>query len=282
MPLGIIGGTGLLEIDGFAVEQRRRVSTPYGKPSAPIVLGTLGNTRIAFLPRHGVNHEILPTEINFRANIWALKHVGVREIISVSATGSRAHELTPGSLALVTQYFDWTKGIRKPSFFGKGLVAHVSTANVACPALSAAVATAATEQAIPIHRDVTYACVEGPRFGTRAESLFLKSSGASVVGMTNVPEAFLAREANLCYCTLAVVTDYDCWLEDPSDAVSSEKVAQCFGKALGNVQRVLKSIVANKRASGQCKCRGSIVQSLLTRQSALSNEAQKRMAFLDS
>jgi len=282
MTLGIIGGTGLLEIEGFAVEKRLRVNTPYGRSSAPIVLGRLGDAQIAFLPRHGVNHEILPTEINFRANIWALKHAGVREIISVSATGSLAHELTPGSLALVTQYFDWTKGIRKPSFFGKGLVAHVSTANVACPALSARVAAAASEQTIPIHRDVTYACVEGPRFGTRAESLFLKSSGASVVGMTNVPEAFLAREANLCYCTLAVVTDYDCWLEDPSEAVSSEKVAACFGQALGNVQRLLKSFTANKRAISQCKCRGGIVQSLLTRQAALSNEAQKRLAFLDS
>jgi 5'-methylthioadenosine phosphorylase len=202
--LGIIGGTGLYKIDGLSKISTRTVHTPFGSPSADTVIGELDGQRIAFLPRHGLHHQILPSEINFRANIWALKSVGVRKIISVSAVGSLRKEIRPGDLAILAQYFDWTHGTRIGTFFGDGLVAHVSTARPACPALMTRIAQTAAKNGMQIHMGKTYGCVQGPRLGTMAESHFLRSAGCDLVGMTNIPEAFLAREAQLCYSTIAI------------------------------------------------------------------------------
>ena len=234
--IGIIGGTGLYRMEGLEVTRSTDIDTPFGQPSGPVMLGRLAGRDIAFLPRHGLHHDLLPSEINFRANIWALKTVGVRTIIGVSAVGSLREEIRPGELALPTQYLDFTKGLRAASFFGKGLVAHVSTAHPTCAHTAALIARVAEAIGQPIHRDKTYACVEGPRLGTRAESFWLRGAGADLVGMTNVPEAFLALEAQVGYCVITVATDYDCWLDDASQHVSAEQVIGQFKESLGRVQ----------------------------------------------
>ena len=197
--IGIIGGTGLYQMDELQVTEVREVTTPFGSPSSPIVLGMLQGRNVAFLARHGLHHDLLPSEINYRGNIWALKSLGVRTIVGVSAVGSLREEIRPGDLALSSQYLDFTKGLRASTFFGRGLIAHVSTANPTCSATAALIARAARALELTIHEDKTHACIEGPRFGTRAESHLLRSSGADLVGMTNVPEVFLACEAQLGY-----------------------------------------------------------------------------------
>src|SRR6202521_4957474 len=205
--IGIIGGTGLYQMDELQVTEVREVTTPFGSPSAPIVLGMLQGRNVAFLARHGLNHDLLPSEVNYRGNIWALKSLGVRTVIGVWAVGGLREEIRPGDLALPSQYLDFTRGTRAASFFGGGLVAHISSAQPTCHATAALIARVARAGAVALHEDKTYACVEGPRLGTRAESLFLRAAGADIVGMTNVPEAFLALEAQLGYCTIAGATD---------------------------------------------------------------------------
>ncbi|OFZ78716.1 MAG: 5'-methylthioadenosine phosphorylase [Bdellovibrionales bacterium RIFOXYD1_FULL_53_11] len=280
--IGIIGGTGLYSIEGMKTVSKKTVVTPFGKPSAPIVTGIMeGGTKVAFLPRHGADHSILPGEINFRANIWALKSIGVRQVISVSATGSLVQEIAPGSLALPSQYFDWTRGRREPSFFGKGMVGHISTAEPVCPVLAAAFENACRSAGIPVHTGKTYACVEGPRLGTRAESFFLKSAGCHLVGMTNVPEAFLAREAGLCYCTVAVATDYDCWLDDPSQHANIESILALYKEALGKVRLGIQKLLSQGAAgAAECKCAASLDGAVLTHAKALTPKHKKILAFL--
>jgi len=278
--IGIIGGTGLYKIDGFSNVVSKDVDTPYGKPSAEVVVGTLAGKKVAFLPRHGSNHEILPSEINYRANIWALKSVGVRRVISVSAVGSLRDEIRPGDLAVPAQYFDWTRGRRASTFFGEGIVAHISTAEPSCPALGATLRECSADGNVSMHFSKTYGCVEGPRLGTRAESLFLRQIGCDLVGMTNIPEAFLAREAQLCYCTIAVATDYDCWLDDPSMHASVEKVIELYHKNIGRVQSILMSLVGRDIDSHPCQCRASLDFALMTKESSLSDGQKKILAFL--
>lgn len=278
--IGIIGGTGLYKIDGINNVQTRAIDTPFGAASAEIIIGELAGKKIAFLPRHGRDHQILPSEINYRANIWALKSVGVRQIISVSAVGSLREEVHPGDLALPSQYFDWTRGRRIGSFFGHGLVAHVSTAQPSCATLSKFIQDCSGRADIPIHGSKTYACVEGPRLGTRAESLFLRHAGCDLVGMTNVPEVFLAREAQICYCTIAVATDYDCWLDDPSQHASVEKVIELYSKNIGRVQALLKKVVERESNHAECSCRSALKFAVMTNESVLSQEQRQILAFL--
>ncbi|MGE3534903.1 MAG: S-methyl-5'-thioadenosine phosphorylase [Parachlamydiales bacterium] len=277
--IGIIGGTGLYKIDGFQNVTSKKVETPFGAPSAEITMGEISGHRVAFLPRHGASHQILPSEINFRANIWALKSVGVRRIISVSAVGSLKEEIHPGDLSIPSQYLDWTKGRRAGTFFGDGIVAHVSTAHPSCPALAQKIVSHAETLGTLVHSGKTYGCVEGPRLGTRAESLFLQQSGCDLVGMTNVPEVFLAREAQLCYCTIAVATDYDCWLNDPSQHASVEKVIELYQKNIGRVQELIKKVVRVDEASS-CECRSSLKHAVLTKEEALPEEKRRTLAFL--
>lgn len=262
--LGVIGGTGLYKMEALKGIKKVNVDTPFGKPSADITLGNFEGREVAFLPRHGAHHELLPSEINYRANVWALKSLGVKRIVSVSAVGSLEADIRPGELAIPNQYVDWTKGRRASTFFGEGVVAHVSTAAPTCPYLTQSVLDAASELDIPIHSGKTYVCVEGPRLGTRAESFFLKNNGCHLVGMTNVPEVFLCLEAQIAYCTLAVVTDYDCWMDDPNSHVSVDKVMALYMKSIDTVQNVLKKLFVLPANEEESPSRRALVGSLVT------------------
>ena len=280
--IGIIGGTGLYRMEGLEVTRSSDIDTPFGRPSGPVMLGRLAGRDIAFLPRHGLHHDLLPSEINFRANIWALKTVGVRTIIGVSAVGSLREAIRPGDLALASQYLDFTKGLRAASFFGKGLVAHVSTAHPSCAHTAALIARVAESIGQPIHRDKTYACVEGPRLGTQAESFWLRGAGADLVGMTNVPEAFLALEAQVGYCVITVATDYDCWLDDASLHVSAEQVIGQFRESLGKVQKLIAGAVAQYVEDESRPCRQALKAAIVTPREQLTTEQRKLLDFLST
>jgi 5'-methylthioadenosine phosphorylase len=280
--IGIIGGTGLYAMEELAAKRTQTLSTPFGAPSSPLVTGTLRGREVAFLARHGLAHELLPGEINFRANIWALKSLGVRTVIGVSAVGSLRQEIRPGDLALPSQYLDFTRGTRAASFFGAGLVAHVSTAQPTCRATAALIAHVARAQGLALHDEKTYACVEGPRLGTRAESLFLRTAGADLVGMTNVPEAFLALEAQLGYCTIAVVTDYDCWLEDPAQHAAADQIIALFRGSLGRVQQLISAVVAEYREDESRPCRRSLRGAVVTPRERMTAGQRTLVDFLQS
>ena len=280
--IGIIGGTGLYRMEGLEVIRSSEGATPFGPPSGPVMLGRLAGRDIAFLPRHGLRHDLLPSEINFRANVWALKAVGVRTIIGVSAVGSLREEIRPGDLALPSQYLDFTKGLRAASFFGRGLVAHVSTAHPTCAHTAALIGRVAQSIGQPIHRDKTYACVEGPRLGTRAESFWLRGAGADLVGMTNVPEAFLALEAQLGYCVITVATDYDCWLDDTSQHVSAEQVMGQFRESLARVQRLIAAVTVEYVEDESRPCRQALKSALVTPREQLSAEQKALLSFLST
>ena len=278
--IGIIGGTGLYRMEALQVTQTRDVSTPFGPPSSPIVLGVLQGREVAFLARHGLHHDLLPGEINFRANIWALKSVGVRTVIGVSAVGSLREEIRPGDISLPSQYLDFTKGQRAATFFGRGVVAHISTAQPVCSATTGLIVRVARSLGTKVHENKTYACVEGPRLGTRAESFFLRGAGADLVGMTNDPEAFLAAEAQLGYCTISLATDYDCWLEDASQHVSAEQVIALFHKNLGKVQQLLAGAVAEYAEDESRACRRALRTAIVTPREQLTDEQRGIVDFL--
>ena len=243
--LGIIGGSGFYQWEG-AQTAELCTDTPFGAPSAPVVEFSEGGKKALFLPRHGGGHRLLPSEINYRANIWALKKAGARQVVAVSACGSLREEIRPGDFIIPAQYFDNLRGKREVSFFGGGLVGHISSANPACPSLSAALLAACKAEGFAAHGGKTYACVEGPRLGTRAESFFLRdAAGADIVGMTNVPEAFLAQEAQLCYATLAVCTDYDCWRDNPAEHATVEMILARFADSISRARRVIASLIDN-------------------------------------
>lgn len=278
--IGIIGGTGLYQMDELQLTEVREVTTPFGSPSAPIVLGMLQGRNVAFLARHGLHHDLLPSEVNYRGNIWALKSLGVRTILGVSAVGSLREEIRPGDLALSSQYLDFTKGLRASTFFGRGLVAHVSTANPTCGTTAARVARAARALELTIHEDKTHAVIEGPRYGTRAESLFLRNSGADLVGMTNVPEVFLAAEAQLGYCTIAVATDYDCWLDDPQHQVSALEVTKLFRGNLERVQQLLANVVVENQEDESRPCRHRLKGAIMTPRERMTADQRSLVSFL--
>ncbi len=280
--LGIIGGSGIYDLSGLDIMEERAVETPFGAPSAPFVMGTLGGKELVFLARHGRSHGLLPHEVNYRANIWALKKLGVKRLIGISAVGSLRHEMKPGDLCIPDQYFDFVKGAREKSFFGGGMAAHVSTAEPTCPSLTKGLFKAAQERDTEVHTGVTYGCVDGPRLGTRAESFFLKNAAAcDLVGMTNVPEAFLAREAQICYSTICVVTDYDCWLDDPTQHVTVEQVISRFGESLEKAKRLLAYFLEKDQGHSEgCGCRKSLQSAILTPEAALSTENKALLDLL--
>ena len=279
--IGIIGGTGLYRMEGLEVSEERVVDTPFGAPSAPVLVGTLDGQDVAFLPRHGTGHHLIPSEIPYRANIWALKAAGVRRIVGVSATGSLREEIAPGDLAIPTQYFDWTRGRRAGSFFGDGMVAHISTAEPTCPALAGRIEQATAGLGTDLHTGKAYACVEGPRLGTRVESFFLRDAArCDLVGMTNVPEAFLAREAQLCYCTIAIATDYDCWLDDPEQHASADRILALYRDNLGRIQAILRALLAAPGEFTPCGCRESLRFAVVTPDAALSADQRRILDFL--
>lgn len=280
--IGIIGGSGLYAMAELQAPHAREITTPFGPPSAPLVLGTLRGRAVAFLARHGPRHELLPGEINFRANIWALKSLGVRTVIGVSAVGSLRAAIRPGDLALPSQYLDFTKGTRAASFFGNGLVAHVASAEPTCRATAALIARVARANGLQVHEQKTYACVEGPRLGTRAESVFLRNAGADLVGMTNVPEAFLALEAQMGYCCIALATDYDCWLEDPAQHVSAEQVLRLLRENLARVQGLIAAAVAEYAEDETRPCRQALRGAVVTPRQQLTAEQRALLDLLSA
>jgi 5'-methylthioadenosine phosphorylase len=252
--IGIIGGSGLYEMDGFQSKKLHKVNTPFGKPSDVIIEGRLHKKPVFFLPRHGKGHRLLPSEINFRANIYALKKLGVRNIIAVSAVGSLQHQYAPGHFVLVDQFIDRTKGLRDSTFFGAGIVGHVALARPVCGSIGAKVSAAALDLPITFHRAGTYLCIEGPTFSTKAESVINHSAGIAVIGMTNVPEAYLAREAGLCYASIAMVTDYDSW-NDKFESVSVEHVVAVMKENVAHAKQLISRIVASFDDQPDCSCR---------------------------
>ena len=271
--LAIIGGTGIYDLPGMVIDERIDSPTPFGAPSGAIAKGHLGDRELLFLARHGQGHRLLPHEVNYRANIYALKQAGATQILGFSAVGSLAEHIAPGQLAMPSQYFDWTKGGRERSFFGNGVAVHISTAQPVSGSLIDWVAAQARADGIALHRDVTYACVEGPRLGTRAESLFLQQAGCHLVGMTNVPEVFLAREAQICYASIGIVTDYDCWMEDPTKHVTVSAIFELYGKSLGQARALLESLLAQPLPEEEPEIRSALQFAMLTPDTAM-NEAQ--------
>ena len=278
--LAIIGGTGLYELPGMQVQQHLDEATPFGQPSGHIVKGRLGGRELLFLARHGTGHKLLPHEVNYRANIYALKRAGATQILGFSAVGSLVQEIAPGDLAMPSQYFDWTKGGRARSFFGEGVAAHVSTAQPASAKLIDWVAGQAAAMGIQLHRDVTYACVEGPRLGTRAESLFMRQIGCQLVGMTNVPEVFLAREAQICYATVCIATDYDCWMDDPAMHVSVGAILATYRASLERARALLDALLAGPQPDEEPEIRSALQFSMLTPDDALSAAQREWLAVL--
>lgn len=237
--LGVLGGTGLYQIEGLRNNRSLDIDTPFGDPSGPVTVGELGGTGLAFLARHGPGHRLMPTEINFRANIFALKSLGVEFVLSVSAVGSLREDIHPLDIVVPDQFIDRTRH-RPDTFFGQGIVAHVSLADPVCPELAALTIAAVKETGARVHGGGTYLCMEGPQFSTRAESQVYRSLGASVIGMTNMQEARLCREAELCFATLALVTDYDCWKTN-EDPVTVEAIA---GRLEANAARARQTVSA--------------------------------------
>lgn len=278
--LAIVGGTGLYELPGLEIERRLQPTTPFGEPSGEVLQGRLGNNPVLFLARHGSGHRLLPHEVNYRANIFALKQAGATQLLGFSAVGSLALEVRPGDLAMPEQYFDWTRGNRQRTFFGGGVAAHVSTARPVSAALVDAVGHAAGRAGLSVHRGLTYACVEGPRLGTRAESHFLRQAGCHLVGMTNVPEVFLAREAQMAYATVGLVTDYDCWLDDPAQHVSVSGIFELYGQTLGKATQLLHALLAEALPQPEADARTALSTAMLTPDAALTEEQRQWLDVL--
>ncbi len=260
--IGIIGGSGLYEMEEFTKEAEIEISTPFGMPSDKIVIGTLKDRKIAFLPRHGKGHRILPHEINYRANIFAFKKLGIKWIISVSAVGSMKEKIKPGDFVIPNQFIDLTKK-RINTFFGEGIAAHVAFADPVCPVLSQLIANAARNLNYTVHYGGTYICIEGPQFSTRAESQLYRSWGVDVIGMTNAPEAKLAREAEICYATIAMATDYDCWHESEED-VSVEAVIKTLMENVAKAKKLISNVVDKIPEERNCICKNALKDAIMT------------------
>lgn len=272
--IGIIGGSGLYGMEGFERVREIRPPTPFGRPSDAIILGQLGTQRVAFLSRHGRGHRLSPTDINYRANIYALKSLGVTRIFSVSAVGSMKESIRPGDVVLPDQFIDRTTH-RVGSFFTQGLVAHVAFSDPICPGLSAILWKAGQEIEVTVHRPGTYICIEGPQFSTRAESQLYRQWGVDVIGMTNMPEAKLAREAEMCYATLALVTDYDCW-HDTEEAVSVGAILTIMKKNAEVAQHILRKSVELAQDFTQCACHRALEHAVVTAPHAITATQRKR------
>jgi 5'-methylthioadenosine phosphorylase len=276
--IGVIGGSGLYAMPGFEAEQEQVVETPWGMPSDSYVVGTLAGREVAFLARHGRGHRISPSELNFRANIYGFKSLGVERIISLSAVGSLKEEHRPLDFVIPDQFFDRTRG-RVSTFFGEGLVAHVSFADPICPNLAGVVERACATAGVKATRGGTYLCMEGPAFSTKAESNVYRSWGMDVIGMTNLQEAKLAREAELCYVTVAMVTDYDCWHPD-HDAVTVSEIIGNLMKNAENAARVVSAAVAGLPEARSCKCGSALKHALITNPAAVPADTRRNLELL--
>ena len=273
--LGIIGGSGLYGMAGLSRAKEVRVTTPFGKPSDAYLVGMLGGQRVAFLARHGRGHRLLPSELNFRANIYGFKKLGVERILSVSAVGSLKEELQPTEFVIPDQFFDRTRG-RISTFFGNGVVAHVGFADPVCPVLAGVLAEACRRAGVTVHKGGVYVCVEGPLFSTKAESHTYRKLAFDVIGMTNLQEAKLAREAEICYATVAMVTDYDCWHPE-HDAVTGHQVMEYLAHNIENVQKVIREAVPGVPAARTCKCATALAHAIITERGKIPAATKRKL-----
>jgi 5'-methylthioadenosine phosphorylase len=274
--IGIIGGSGLYDMPGVTDREETSVTTPFGEPSAPYLLGTLRGKRVAFLARHGGGHRVSPSELNFRANIFGMKTLGVEFILSASAVGSLKEEYKPADIVIPDQFFDRTKG-RPSSFFGRGLVGHVGFAHPFCKILSGIAYESGATSGATIHKGGTYVCMEGPQFSTLAESKLYRSWGMDIIGMTNLQEAKLAREAEICYTTIALVTDYDCWHPD-HDSVTVEMVMSTLSKNAATAQQIIAGAVERLPYERTCECASALKYALVTRPEMVPDQVKKDLA----
>jgi 5'-methylthioadenosine phosphorylase len=276
--IGIIGGSGLYNLPGVERVREVRIATPFGKPSDAYILGNLEGRKVAFLSRHGRGHILLPTELNSRANIYGFKKLGVERIISVSAVGSLQEDYRPMDMALPAQFFDRTRQ-RASTFFGDGLVAHISFDAPVCPTVVDVLAGACKDVGVRCHTGGTYLCMEGPAFSTQAESNVYRSWGMDLIGMTSLPEAKLAREAEICYATLAMVTDYDCWHPE-HDAVTVNLVLEYLTHNVENCQKILLKAIRSMPQERNCKCSSALAHAILTDRRRISPRAKKKLSLL--
>ena len=276
--VGIIGGSGLYEIEGLTDVESHSVDTPWGSPSHDLITGLLGDVKMVFLPRHGKGHVHTPSEINYRANIFAMKKLGAQWIIAVSAVGSMKEEIAPGHAVIPAQYFDHTKG-RHSTFFGYGLAAHVSMADPVCPDLSDVLAESAVAAGATVHKGGTYICMEGPQFSSRAESEIYRSWGVDVIGMTNMPEAKLAREAEICYASLSLPTDYDCW-HDGHDDVTVDDLIETLTHNIALSKKVIENAAPAISETRGCVCSRALENAIITSRDSITEEVKERLGIL--
>jgi 5'-methylthioadenosine phosphorylase len=276
--IGIIGGSGLYQMDGLSQIEEVEIDTPFGKPSDAYRVGTLEGKRVVFLARHSRHHTILPSELNFRANIYGFKKLGVDWILSASAVGSLKEELRPLDIVLPDQFYDRTKA-RVSTFFGDGIVVHISFAHPICSQLADLIQRAGRDAGVPIKRGGTYVCMEGPQFSTVAESNTYRSHGADLIGMTNLQEAKLAREAEICYTTIALVTDYDCWHPE-HDAVTVAQVIENLKQNSENAQKIIRSTVKQLPIDRTCKCGQALQHAIMTDLKKVPEKTRERIDLL--
>jgi len=276
--IGVIGGSGLQQIDGLKEFRKEKVSTPFGEPSGEYIIGKIEGREVVFLPRHGKGHVLTPSEINYRANIYGFKKLGVESIISISAVGSMKEAIKPGELVLVSQFYDNTTK-RASSFFGDGIVAHVGMANPICSALCDRIAESGKNIGINMKKAGTYLCMEGPQFSTKGESAIYRKWDVDLIGMTNMPEAKLAREAEMCYATIAMVTDYDCW-HDTDEVVTVEIIIKRLNSMVDSVKAVIKDIVKHIPEKRQCECSSALKNTIITSLESISDKKKKELDLL--
>ena len=276
IPIGILGGSGLYDMAELDAREEREIETPFGAPSGPYVIGTLRGRRVAFLARHGVGHRILPSELNFRANIFGFKVLGVEWLLSASAVGSLKEEYPPLDIVMPDQFFDRTKG-RISTFFGRGIAAHIPFAHPICGSLSDTGYEAAVAAGARVHRGGTYVCMEGPQFSTLAESRLYRAWGMDVIGMTNLQEAKLAREAEICYVTFALITDYDCWHEG-HEQVTIDMVIANLTRNAAMAQRIIAETVSRLPASRSCACAEALANGIITRPDLIPPAIKQELA----
>lgn len=276
--IGIIGGSGLYNIEGIREVKTVSLDTPFGKPSDSFTVGTLEGRKVAFLPRHGKGHTILPSELNFRANIYGMKKLGVEHIIAVSAVGSMKEEIRPLDIVIPDQFFDRTRG-RISTFFGDGIVGHVSFADPVCGTLADTLYNAAKSTGVQVHKGGTYLCMEGPLFSTRAESQVYRQWGVSIIGMTNLQEAKLAREAEICYSTLAMATDYDCW-HVSEEVVTLEMIIGNLNKNAETAKRILKTAIPKIEQKRTCACATAVQNAIVTHKDLIPESTKKKLDII--
>ncbi len=277
--IGVMGGSGLYEMEGLENIEHICIDTPFGKPSDDYVVGILNSVRMVFLPRHGRGHRFTPSEVNYRANIYGMKELGVEQIISVSAVGSLKEEIVPGHMVIPDQFIDRTKGIRKDTFFGDGIVAHAGFADPVCSNLSDKLFAASLRAGATVHKGGTYVCMEGPAFSTRAESFMYRDLGASIIGMTNLTEAKLAREAEICYGIIALSTDYDCWHEHHED-VTVEAVVAIIKQNVEMAKNIIRHAVSDISGDRSCTCATAMQYAIISDKSVMPHQTKEKLDII--